>query len=166
MFRNEAMDARGELQDLSWPELRRQVASLATHLKRLGIVPGDRVCAYLPNTPQAAVAFLAVASVGAVWSVCSPDMGPVAVLDRFRQIAPKVLIAVDGQDQRDRRADFLPARGRGGARRERPARHRRQRDADDHQRQHEFADADDRGARRRLAARRGMTDGEGAAVSR
>ena len=57
---------------------------------------GDRVCAFLPNTPQTAVAFLACASLGAVWSICSPDMGPLAVLDRFRQIEPKVLIACDG----------------------------------------------------------------------
>ncbi|MFY9514300.1 MAG: acetoacetate--CoA ligase, partial [Rubrivivax sp.] len=63
----------------------------------MGVEPGDRVCAYLPNTPHTIVAFLACASIGAVWSVCSPDMGPVAVLDRFRQIAPKVLVAVDGQ---------------------------------------------------------------------
>ena len=57
---------------------------------------GDRVAAYLPNMPEAAVAFLACASIGAVWSMCSPDMGPLAVLDRFRQIEPKVLIACDG----------------------------------------------------------------------
>ena len=96
VFQNEAMQARGELTEVSWPELRRQVASLAAELKRLGVQPGDRVCAFLPNIPQTAVAFLASASLGAVWSVCSPDMGPVAVLDRFRQIEPKVLIACDG----------------------------------------------------------------------
>ena len=56
-----------------------------------------RVGAVLPNAPQTVVAFLAAASLGAVWSVCSPDMGPVAVLDRFRQITPRVLVAVDGQ---------------------------------------------------------------------
>jgi acetoacetyl-CoA synthetase len=72
------------------------VASLADRLKQMGVQPGDRVAAFLPNIPQTAVAFLAVASIGAVWSVCSPDMGPVAVLDRFRQIEPKVLIACDG----------------------------------------------------------------------
>jgi acetoacetyl-CoA synthetase len=80
-----------------WPELRRQVGAMAAALRGMGVVPGDRVCAYLPNTPHTIVAFLACASVGAIWSVCSPDMGPVAVLDRFRQIAPKVLVAVDGQ---------------------------------------------------------------------
>ena len=96
VFQNEAMRERGEMQELSWPELRRQVASLAAALGRLGVQRGDRVCAFLPNIPQAAVAFLACASLGAVWSVCSPDMGPVAVLDRFRQIEPRVLIACDG----------------------------------------------------------------------
>ncbi|MCI1190225.1 acetoacetate--CoA ligase [Calidifontimicrobium sp. SYSU G02091] len=93
---DEAMLARGELGEVSWPELRRQVASLAARLRAMGVAPGDRVVAVLPNTPQTVVAFLACASVGAVWSVCSPDMGPVAVLDRFRQIEPKVLIACDG----------------------------------------------------------------------
>ncbi len=93
---DEAMLARGELGELRWPELRRQVGALAAALHELGVRRGDRVVAYLPNVPQTAVAFLAVASLGAVWSVCSPDMGPVAVLDRFRQIEPKVLIAADG----------------------------------------------------------------------
>lgn len=96
LFQDEAMAERGEVGSLSWPELRRQVASLAGRLQAMGVQRGDRVCAFLPNTPQAAVAFLAVASLGAIWSVCSPDMGPVAVLDRFRQIEPKVLIACDG----------------------------------------------------------------------
>jgi acetoacetyl-CoA synthetase len=96
LFQDEAMAERGEVGELSWPALRRQVASLAARLQAMGVQRGDRVCAFLPNTPQAAVAFLAVASLGAIWSVCSPDMGPVAVLDRFRQIEPKVLIACDG----------------------------------------------------------------------
>ena len=108
VFQNERMQQRGELGALSWPELRRQVASLAAHLKRLGIQPGDRVAAFLPNTPQTAIAFLAVASVGAVWSVCSPDMGPVAVLDRFRQIEPKLLIACDGYVYGGTAHDRLP----------------------------------------------------------
>jgi acetoacetyl-CoA synthetase len=94
---NEGLIAHGGLTELAWPELRRQVASLAHALKHeMGVQRGDRVVAYLPNVPQTIVAFLAVASIGAVWSVCSPDMGPVAVLDRFRQIEPKVLIAGDG----------------------------------------------------------------------
>jgi len=96
VFQNEAMGARGELQEIAWPELRRQVASLAAELQRLGVQRGDRVGAFLPNIPQTVVAFLAVASLGAIWSVCSPDMGLVAVLDRFRQIEPKLLIACDG----------------------------------------------------------------------
>jgi acetoacetyl-CoA synthetase len=86
----------GALHELSWRELERQVASLAASLRAMGVAPGDRVVAILPNVPQTIVAFFACASVGAIWSVCSPDMGPVAVLDRFRQIAPKVLIATDG----------------------------------------------------------------------
>lgn len=93
---NEAMLARGELGEMRWPELRRQVGALAASLHELGVRRGDRVVAYLPNVPATAVAFLAVASLGAVWSVCSPDMGPVAVLDRFRQIEPRLLIAADG----------------------------------------------------------------------
>lgn len=108
LFQNERMRERGEIAETSWPELRRQVASLAAHLQRMGVEPGDRVVAFLPNTPQTAVAFLAVASLGAVWSVCSPDMGPVAVLDRFRQIAPKVLIACDGYAYGGTAHDRLP----------------------------------------------------------
>jgi len=96
VFADEALLARGELREVSWPELRRQVASFAAALKALGVQRGDRVCAVLPNTPQTAAVFLAVASIGAIWSICSPDMGPVAVLDRFRQIEPKVLVACDG----------------------------------------------------------------------
>ncbi|WP_280154657.1 acetoacetate--CoA ligase [Piscinibacter sp. XHJ-5] len=95
-FQNEAMAERGEMGEMSWPDLRRQVAALTAQLERMGVQPGDRVAAFLPNTPATVVAFLAVASLGAVWSVCSPDMGPVAVLDRFRQIEPTVLIACDG----------------------------------------------------------------------
>jgi len=94
VFQNERLPAPVEM---AWPELQRQVACFAAALRGMGVVPGDRVGAYLPNTPHTIVAFFACASVGAIWSVCSPDMGPVAVLDRFRQIAPKVLIAVDGQ---------------------------------------------------------------------
>jgi len=96
VFADEAMLAQGQLRQVSWPELRRQVASFAAALKRLGVQRSDRVCAVLPNTPQTAAVFLAAASIGAIWSICSPDMGPVAVLDRFRQIAPKVLVACDG----------------------------------------------------------------------
>ena len=82
--------------ELGWPELRRQAAALALHLRAQGVQPGDRVAAYLPNIPEAMVALLATVSLGAVWSICAPDMGAAAVLDRFRQIEPKALIAVDG----------------------------------------------------------------------
>ena len=87
---------QGLQRELSWPELQRQVAALALHLRAQGVAKGDRVAAYLPNIPEAMVAFLACASLGAIWSICAPDMGTHAVLDRFKQIAPKALIAVDG----------------------------------------------------------------------
>jgi acetoacetyl-CoA synthetase len=87
---------KGEQRELDWPQLRLQVASLALHLRAQGLQPGDRVAAYLPNISEAIVAFLAVVSIGGVWSICAPDMGTNAVLDRFRQIEPKVLIACDG----------------------------------------------------------------------
>ncbi|MCG3188650.1 MAG: Acetyl-coenzyme A synthetase [Burkholderiaceae bacterium] len=96
VFADEPMLADGRVESLSWPELRRQVAACALALRRLGVTRGDCVCAYLPNRPETAVVFLACASLGAIWSLCSPDMGPVAVLDRFRQIEPKVLFACDG----------------------------------------------------------------------
>ncbi|MCA0244087.1 MAG: acetoacetate--CoA ligase [Proteobacteria bacterium] len=80
----------------SWPELLRQVAAVAQVLRDCGVQPGDRVVGYLPNIPQTVAAFLAAASLGAVWSLCAPDMGPLSVGDRFRQITPKLLIAVDG----------------------------------------------------------------------
>lgn len=94
--------------EMSWPELRRQVASLALHLQAQGVQPGDRVAAYLPNVPEAMVAFLATVSIGGVWSICAPDMGTHAVLDRFRQIEPTVLIAVDGVTYGGRDHDRLP----------------------------------------------------------
>ena len=85
-----------ELGELRWGELRWQVAATAAGLRALGVERGDRVVAYLPNVPEAVVAFLAAASIGAVWSSCSPDFGPASVIDRFAQIEPKVLFAVDG----------------------------------------------------------------------
>jgi len=98
---------KGLHRELSWPELQRQVASLALHLQAQGLQPGDRVAAYLPNIPEAMVAFLAVVSVGGVWSICAPDMGTNAVLDRFAQIEPKVLIACDGVSYGGRDHDRL-----------------------------------------------------------
>ena len=85
-----------DLEQLSWGELRAQVAAVAAGLRELGVQRGDRVVAYMPNIPEAIVAFLATASIGAVWSSCSPDFGPASVIDRFAQIEPKVLFAVDG----------------------------------------------------------------------
>ena len=93
---NEASLGTQPAQELSWPDLRQQVASMALHLQAQGVLPGDRVAAYLPNIPEAMIAFLATVSIGAVWSVCAPDMGTQAVLDRFKQIEPKILIACDG----------------------------------------------------------------------
>lgn len=84
------------LQEISWAELEQQVTSFAHYLRSKGIQKGDRVAAYLPNIPQALVAFLATNAVGAVWSSCSPDFGTPSVIDRFSQIEPKILIACDG----------------------------------------------------------------------
>ncbi len=85
-----------ELGELRWGELRGQVAAVAAGLRAMGVQRGDRVVAYLPNIPETIVAFLATASIGAVWSSCSPDFGAASVVDRFAQIEPKVLFAVDG----------------------------------------------------------------------
>jgi acetoacetyl-CoA synthetase len=85
-----------ELDWMTWGELRDMTARIATGLKFLGVEAGDRVVGYLPNIPEAIAAFLACASLGATWSSCSPDFGARSVVDRFAQIEPKVLIAVDG----------------------------------------------------------------------
>ncbi|MEV4614701.1 acetoacetate--CoA ligase [Kitasatospora sp. NPDC049258] len=82
--------------EVTWRELGRQVGSLAAALRARGVRPGDRVAGYLPNIPQAVVALLAAASIGAVWTSCAPDFGARSVLDRFQQLEPAVLIAVDG----------------------------------------------------------------------
>jgi acetoacetyl-CoA synthetase len=84
------------LSELSWGQLRSLTAQVAGGLRELGVGPGDRVVAYLPNIPEAMAAFFACASIGAVWSSCSPDFGVRSVVDRFAQIEPKVLFAVDG----------------------------------------------------------------------
>ncbi|MEX0620133.1 MAG: AMP-binding protein, partial [Solirubrobacterales bacterium] len=93
-----AASERRDLRAVTWGELRRQVADAAAGLKKLGVGSGDRIAAYLPNTEETVVAFLAASSLGAVWSSCSPDFGASAVADRFTQIKPKVLFAVDGYD--------------------------------------------------------------------
>jgi len=85
-----------ELSRLTWAELSSQVAGAAGGLRALGVGPGDRVVAYMPNIPETLVAFLAVASIGAIWSSAAPEFGARSVIDRFAQIEPKVLLAVDG----------------------------------------------------------------------
>ncbi|PRY01539.1 acetoacetyl-CoA synthetase [Allonocardiopsis opalescens] len=91
-----ARDESGARRAYTFAELRAEVARVAWGLRELGVERGDRVAAYLPNVPEALIAFLATASLGAVWSACSPDFGAASVIDRFSQIEPKVLIAVDG----------------------------------------------------------------------
>ena len=104
----------GPVRTMSWLELRAEVAACAAALRSAGIRPGDRVGAYLPNVPEAIVAVLGAAAVGAVWSSCSPDFGVQGVLDRFGQIEPRILIAADSYvyggktfDQRAKIADVL-----------------------------------------------------------
>ena len=104
----------GSTRTLSWHQLRREVAACAAALRANGIRPGDRVAAYLPNTPEAIVAVLGCAAIGAVWSSCSPDFGVQGVLDRFGQIEPRVFIAAESYqyggktfDQRDKIAEVL-----------------------------------------------------------
>ncbi len=101
MFRSET----APLTSISWDELYDQTSRCAAGLRAAGVGVGDRVAGYLPNIPQAVVAFLACASLGAVWSSCSPDMGAVSVLDRLQQIAPKVLFHVDGYVYKGKRFD-------------------------------------------------------------
>ncbi|HWF81279.1 MAG TPA: acetoacetate--CoA ligase [Streptosporangiaceae bacterium] len=92
VYRSEA----GHAGALTYGELDRRVAALRAALIRLGVERGDRVAAYLPNSPQALIGLLATASLGAIWTSCSPDFGAPAVIDRFAQVRPKVFIAVDG----------------------------------------------------------------------
>jgi acetoacetyl-CoA synthetase len=91
-----AWDERGPASRYSWSELRREVARAAVVLRRLGVGPGDRVAGWLPNIPEAIVAMLATASLGAVWTSCSPDFGADGIVDRFGQTEPVVLIFCDG----------------------------------------------------------------------
>ncbi len=89
IFGNES----GNYKEISWTDLENQVVAIRKYLLAEGISEGDRVAAYMPNIPEAAVAFLAVNSLGAIWSCCSPDFGVDSVVDRFLQIEPKVFIA-------------------------------------------------------------------------
>ena len=98
---------QGARQRLTFAELATQVAATAAALAAAGVGVGDRVVGYLPNLPEAVIAMLATASLGAVWSSCSPDFGTKGVLDRFGQIAPKVLIAADGYWYAGKQIDCL-----------------------------------------------------------
>ena len=91
--------------DLTFGDLRDEVARARAGLQRLGVGSGDRVVAYLPNIPETLVAFLAAASLGAVWATCPPEFGPRSVLDRLGQLEPKVLLAVDGYTWGEARID-------------------------------------------------------------
>ncbi len=111
MFRAES----GERRELSRAELHREVARLAAGLRAAGVGVGDRVAGYLPNVPETVCAMLATASLGAVWSSCSPEFGAKGLLDRFGQIRPKVLFAVEGYrynghsvEVRERLREVLP----------------------------------------------------------
>ena len=103
---------RGDRIEMSWDELRRDVATLARVLQSMGVGEGDRVAGLLPNRPEAVVAMLACASLGAVWSSCSPDFGAGAVLDRFGQIRPRVLLATDGYFYNGKTIDCRPTLAR------------------------------------------------------
>jgi acetoacetyl-CoA synthetase len=96
---------RHALRFVEWNELEASVAAVAAGLRRLGVGREDRVVAVLPNIPEAVVALLACASIGAIWSSCSPDFGTRSLIDRFAQIEPKVLIAVDGYTYGGKRFD-------------------------------------------------------------
>src|SRR5215207_9410136 len=104
------------LAELSWDELADQVARCAAGLRRLGVERGDRVAAYMSNVPDTVVAFLACASIGAVWSSCAPEFGTPTVVDRFKQIEPRVLLATEGYryggkdfDRRERVGEIVAA---------------------------------------------------------
>lgn len=92
---------------VSYGELYNQVARLAAYLKSIGLKKGDRVAAYVPNTPEAIIAMLATTSLGAIWSSCSPDFGVSALVDRFGQITPKILFMADGYYYNGKRFDCL-----------------------------------------------------------
>ena len=95
---------RGPL-ELTFGELRDAVGRARAGLRRLGVERGDRVVAYLPNIPETLIAFIATASLGAIWASCAPEFGARSVVDRFSQIEPKVMLAVGGYGYRDRYVD-------------------------------------------------------------
>ncbi|MDI7742978.1 acetoacetate--CoA ligase [Lysinibacillus fusiformis] len=92
IFKSETVSDR----EVSWKELQEKTAMVRQYLLDVGVKKGDRVVAYMPNIPETVIAFLACASMGVIWSVCSPDFGTGSVIDRFKQIEPTVLFAVDG----------------------------------------------------------------------
>jgi acetoacetyl-CoA synthetase len=94
-----------ERMELSFADLREGIARARTGLLRLGVEPGDRVVAYMPNIPETLIAFAAAVSIGAVWASCAPELGARSVVDRLAQLAPTVLLAVDGYGFRDRAID-------------------------------------------------------------
>jgi acetoacetyl-CoA synthetase len=91
--------------ELTFADLREQVGAARAGLRRLGVGPGDRVVAYLPNIPETLVAFLATATLGAVWATCAPEFGPRSVIDRFGIVEPKVLLAIAGYRYGDKPID-------------------------------------------------------------
>ncbi|QGU08782.1 Acetyl-coenzyme A synthetase (plasmid) [Corynebacterium occultum] len=91
-----AVSEDGQQKEITWETLRDEVAALAHHLRTIGVTAGDRVVAILPNVAEAVVGFLATSSIGAVWSICAPEFGPRAVISRFAQLEPKVVIAAPG----------------------------------------------------------------------
>ena len=103
VFRNEC----GARRSLSHRELRGEVARVAGGLRAAGVAAGDRVAGFVPNLPEAAIAMLATATIGAIWSSCSPDFGVRGVLDRFGQIAPRVLFTADGYFYAGKQLDSL-----------------------------------------------------------
>ncbi len=105
VFTNE----RGTRHELSYRQLRADVARVAAGLRDLGLAPGDRVAGFMPNLPEAVVAMLATASIGAVWTSCSPDFGLNGVLDRFGQVEPRVLFTADGYFYGGKTLDSLAA---------------------------------------------------------
>ncbi|MFC4799347.1 acetoacetate--CoA ligase [Neobacillus sp. GCM10023253] len=115
VFRNEdpekaAVIHKSEIrpvQEVTWAELRKKTAAMAAYLKSIGVKSGDRVVGYAPNIPETLTSFLACASIGAVWSSCAPEFGIQSVIDRFKQIEPTVMIAVDGYQYGGKRYDRM-----------------------------------------------------------
>ncbi len=98
---------QGEVRKITWQTLRIQVSAIQHQLRSMGVKKGDRVVAVLPNIPEAIYAFIATNSLGAIWSCCSPDFGSETILERFSQVDPKVLIAVDGYTYNNKSYDRL-----------------------------------------------------------